>query len=932
MQKVSSLLLLSAVWLSAVTFGQANKVKAQLGSGEKLFDYQSITLDNGLNVITLEDFSTPIVAVQVWYAVGSKNERPDRQGYAHMFEHMMFKGTDHVSESDFFNLLRKVGGTNNAYTSFDQTVYYETLPSDQLGLALWLEAERMGFLKIDQPAFDTERQVVEEELRMRENQPYGNAFKKMAAVIFKDQPYQWTPIGNLATLRATSVPDLRQFWISYYVPNNATLIIVGAVEHAKAQALARQYFGWIPTGPQPPKVSVNEAPLTDLKTIVIDDENAPAGQVTLAWRTVPTGTRQETALDLLSQILGTGYSSRVYRELVAKTQIAVEAGTDTYNLQQDGLFLAQATLPPESNDYDALIAALKAQVEKVQKEGVSEAELEKARNQLLKQVVTTNLEIESKASLLGTAAVTMGDVRKVNTLIDRIRSISSQEVQQAAMRYLDTGRTYQFIIKRSQGMAQASKDNEAAPITAKPELQAPPPGRPGLKRPDWWPSKPPIAQTGTKGFELKYKEEQLPNGLKIKVVSNHEVPFVSVTLGLTNGAWTETKPATAFLTLQMLTKGTAKHTEAQLADALEQYAISLSAMADMDTSSVGMNCLTEQADRGMALLSEVVQTPTFDSGEFAKLVNQQVTELQIQRQDPEYLAETAFNRIVFDGHPYGRPVKGTPQEMRQLSAEDLSRWWSVYARPEQATLIFAGDITRDKALEMARQYFGDWKSQTAPAEIRLADIPQQSPTKIYLVNRPGSAQAQIQAGELGITRHSQPDYFYSLIAGNYFGGSFHSRLNDTIRVKKGLSYGAFGGFQPMAMAGTFVISTFTKNSTTAETVGVIIDQVREFETVMPSDEEFSDARSYFLGSFARNRETPQDVARDLWMIESQRLGKDYFKKLFKTMNRMDKEDCLDLAKRTVNPQRLAIVVVGDAKQLEEDLAEVAPVERIDIPE
>lgn len=929
MKKMVLLLSALSVLFSAPAFGLANKVKARVDAApEKMFDYRKVTLDNGLDVITLEDFSTPIVAVQVWYNVGSRDEKPDRQGYAHMFEHMMFKGTDRVSESDFFNLIRKVGGTTNAYTSFDQTVYYETLPSDQVELALWLEAERMSFLRIDQESFDTERNVVEEELRMRENQPYGNVFKKMAAAIFQKHPYRWTPIGNLAHLRATSVADLRQFWMDNYLPNNATLIIVGAIEHQKAQALAKEYFGWITAGPEPKQVNVTEPPLQETKTVVIDDENAPAGQVSLAWRTVPTGTRQETVLDFVSEILGGGRSSRIYRALVAETQTAVEAGTYTYNLQQDGLFMAQAVLPPTSEDYDGALEALKAQVKRLQTEGVTDDELEKARNQMLKQIVTTNLEIESKASLLGRAAVTMGSVEKVNTLLDEIRSVTRQEIQQAAVKYLDTDRVYQFIVKQNQGMEQARKDDESAPITAEPELQAPAPGRPGLQRPAGWPEKAPVVNTEDVAFDLKYQEAKLPNGLKIKIVPNHEVPFVSVMLGLQSGTWTESEPAAAFMTTQMLTKGTENYTEAELARALERYAISLGGGVNKDAATVSMNALTEHLDRGMSLLAEVVQKPTFDKDEFAKLLSQQVTELQIQQQDPEYIADKTFNSVIFDGHPYGRPVKGTPEDMKNLSPDDLKLWWSKFARPDLATLIFAGDITKEQAVEMARKYLGDWKTGLVETGTVLADIPEPAPTKIYLVDRPGSAQAQIQAGHLGLTRRQQPDYFVSLVAGNYFGGSFHSRLNESIRVKRGLSYGAFGGYRPLAMAGTFEISTFTKNASVAETVRVIIDQVKEFETVEPTSDEFVNTRSFFLGSFARNRETPQDVARDLWMIESEGLGKDYFKKLFAAMDKMNRQDCLEFARRTVNPDQLTIVVVGDAAQLKDGLSEIAPVEVI----
>ncbi|MHC5082385.1 MAG: M16 family metallopeptidase [Planctomycetota bacterium] len=929
MKRTALVGILLSVILTGACFGQANKVKPDMDpASDKMFDYRQITLDNGLKVITLEDFSCPIVSVQVWYQVGSKDEKSDRQGYAHMFEHMMFKGTEFVSEKDHFNLLRKVGGTCNAYTSFDRTVYHETLPADQIELALWLEAERMSFLKIDQHAFDTERKVVEEELRMRENQPYGNVFKKVFGALFEEHPYHWTPIGNLAHLRATSVADLRAFWKKYYLPNNATLIIVGDIEHEKAQELAKQYFGWIKPGPQPQPVTIKEPAIKEPKIIEIDDENAPAGQVMLAWRTIPTGTQEETVLDLLSSILGSGRSSRIYRDLVANSQVAVVASTWTYNLQQDGIFVADATLPPNSKDYEKARDALLTQIKLIQQNGVTEKELEKARNKMLKSIVTTNLQIESKAALLGNAAVTMGDVSRVNRFIDEIRAVTGQDIQNAAKKYLNENQLYQFTILQNNGMEHASKDNEDAGITAEPELEAPAPGRKGLQRPDDYPTLAPVADKDAAKINLKFKKAELSNGLKILVVSNHEVPFVSVKLGLTNGAWTEAHPGTAALAAQMLTRGTAKHDEAQLAAVLDQYAISLSGSADMDTAAVSANCLTEQLDRAMSLMAEVVLEPTFEKAEFDKLLKQEITGLNIQEQEPRYLAGKYYNQMLFGQHPYGRMVKGSVKDLKQLTPDQLKLWWAKFARPDQATLIFAGDIEKDQAVALAKKYLGDWKTDLVETGIVLTDIPKAAPTKIYIVDRPGSAQAQIRVGQLGLTRQQQPDYFISLIAGSYFGGSFHSRLNESIRVKRGLTYGAWGSFRPKVMAGTFDISTFTKNESTAETISVILDLVREFQTVEPTDAEFYDTRSYITGSFARNRETPQDVARDLWMIESEKLDKGYFKDLFKTLNNATKQDCMDLASNVINPDRLTIVVVGDANALKEDLEKVAPVEII----
>ncbi|MHC4772406.1 MAG: M16 family metallopeptidase [Planctomycetota bacterium] len=916
-----SLLLLTA----GLCLGLGNKARPQLGSpNEKLFDYQHITLDNGMEVISLEDFSCPIVAVQVWYKVGSKDEKPDRQGYAHMFEHMMFKGTDRIGEKDHFNLIRKVGGTCNAYTSFDQTVYLETLPADQIELALWLEAERMSFLKIDQYAFDTERKVVEEELRMRENQPYGNVFKKMAAELFTEHPYRWTPIGKLAHLRATSVPELRQFWFNNYIPNNATLIIVGAIEHKKAQALADRYFGWIPAGPEPKRITAVEPEPEEPKTVVIDDENAPAGQVVLGWRTVPAGRRDETVLDCLSQILGTGHSSRLYRSLVADTQIAVDAGTWTYNLQQDGIFIVQGTLPPTSEDYDGVMSALIEQIKKIKSDGVTDIELEKARNQMIKYIVTSNLSIESKARLLGSAAVTLGDIEKVNTRMDEIRSVTKEDIQRAANQYLSMDRVHQFTIKKNTGMKNARTDNEDAVVTAEAELEAPAPGRSGVRRPDEFPDTVPTTKGVNASFDLDYKRARLMNGLNILVVENHEVPFISVMLGMTHGAWTDTKPGTASMALSMLTRGTVHYNEAQLAEELERYAINITGSADIDTATVGMNSTTEQLDRGMGLLAEVALKPIFPQGEFDKLLQQKITSLNIKEQEPRYLANKYLNKVLFGEHPYARTAEATVSDIKQLTSDDLKLWWKQYAQPDFATLIFAGDITKNEAVSLAKKYFGQWNSVPMAAP-KIPSPPKAQPTTIHLVDRPGSAQAQIQVGQLGLTRKQQPDYFISLLAGAYFGGSFHSRINESIRVERGLSYGAFGGYQARNLAGTFTVSTFTKNESVAETIRVILDQIDDFQTVEPTDAEFYDTRSYFIGSFARNQETPQDIARDLWLIESQQLGEDYFKKLFRTLDKMNKADCVRVANTTIDPTSLAIVVVGDAEKLKETLSAIAPV-------
>lgn len=892
------------------------------------FDYQRIELDNGLEVITLEDFSCPIVAVQVWYHVGSKDEDPERQGFAHMFEHMMFRGTDKLGPTEHFSYIQRVGGTSNGYTGFDRTVYLETLPTEQLELALWLEAERMTFLKIDQEMFDTERKVVEEERRMGLNEPYGTLFEKLLAELFEVHPYRWAPIGKIPHLRAASVQELRDFWTKYYVPSNATLIIVGAVKHEEAQRLAKRYFGWIPRYPEPSRVEISESKPSAKRRVKIKEENAPVPGAGVVYRTVPLRDKDAIVFDIMAETLGGGKSSRLYRELVAEKQLAVGAEAESWSLEQDGLFGAGAAMSPLSKDANSVIEIIEKHIERLRTAPVSKRELMKAKNQMLRRLVTQNLKIDSKARMLGSAAVEYGDVSQVNRQLDDIRRVTAGDLMRAAKEYLAENRVIEVEVERNlpgavSGMLGIAKEEEA-PITAKPEKVAPKPGRNGLVRLADWPEEPPIAETKVTRITPKHSSKKLANGLKVLVVPNHEVPFVSVQLGLLSGAWTESKPGTAAMTMQMLAKGTSKHSEGELADELETYAISLLGSGEMDTATVNVGCLTEHTKRAMGLLGEVILEPSFPEEEFEKLRKQVLASLAVSSAEPDYIADREFRRRIYGGHPYSRTATGEIEDVNALVLDDLKKWWSRFARPDTAVLIFSGDIEEKEAFELAKKTFGDWKVSDERPEIKVPQPEEITGTHIYLVDRPGSIQSQIRIGQRGITRHDD-GYFVSRIASSYFGWAFDSRLNESLRVEKGLTYGVWGSYIANRFAGEFQVNTFSKTKSTAEAVRAALEEIKRFKTEGPSEKELESSRSYILGSFVRGRETPQQIARDLWLIESQGLGEDYLDRLLDRIAKTKEEDCERLIKGTIEPDKLAIIVVGEAEKLKEELEQIAPV-------
>ncbi len=905
---------------------------ACLGAGR--YEFERLVLDNGLTVISLEDHSCPIVAVQVWYAVGSKDEDPARQGFAHMFEHMMFRGTERLGPEAHFEHIRRTGGECNAFTSFDNTTYVNQLPANQLDLALWLEAERMAALRIDSEGFHKERAVVEEERRLRSlDAPYGTVPEKLLAELFKAHPYRWTPIGQIPHLRAATIEELQAFWDRYYVPSNATLVVVGDVSHSEVQRLAKKNFGWIPRSPNPPRITVREPLPTEPRTITIPEKKGPAPLVGLVYRGVPQGHPDQVPLDLLMSILGGGESSRMYRDLVKERKLAQVAMAGAFSLQDDGIVGAGAALMPWG-DKEGAIEALRTHLRRAREEPVAARELEKAKNQMLSTLIKESLTVESKAGLLGKAQTIEGDADKANSNIELVRAVKVEDLQRVARTYLDADR--ESVVKVQPGFGGMLKslfggkndagDEGAAPVPKPAENRVAVRGGPRaeLKRPEELSFTPPNAPLFESISEVPHRISALENGMRIVVIPDHEVPFITITLGLRYGAWTETKPSTASLASQMITKGSQHHTAAELAEELEYNAISLNGSVGLDMGTVTASCTSDKFEKALGLLAEVARTPTFPKDELDILRQQILLVLMIQSRTPEYAADREFRKQIFGRHPYSRTPAGEPADVRAVTAEDLRQWWRSFVAPETCVLYVAGDISAETAASLIRSAFADWKPGEAKPAIRSMTPPAPSSTRIFLVDRPGSVQSQIRVGHLGITR-DHPQYFNGLVLSQIFGGAFNSRLNKAIRIEKGLTYGARGGLRADRFAGLFSVSTSTKTPATVETLKIILEEIARLQAAPTEKAEADDARSYLVGSFAGNRETPAATINDLWLVEYAMLPADYFKMYLQAVRNAEPENMHRAARELIDRNRLTIVVVGEAEKLQAELEAIAPV-------
>ena len=874
-------------------------------------------LDNGLRVITFEDHRSPIVSVQVWYHVGSKDEDPDRQGFAHMFEHMMFRGTDRIGPQDHFKYLNRYGSRVNGYTSFDQTVYWETVPVSQLDLALWLEAERLASLKINDDYFAAEREVVKEERRMRYlNRPYGKLYETMFDAAFKVHPYRWTPIGNMPHLNAATVDELRAFFETYYVANNATLVVVGDVRHEDVLAEARQYFGAIPRRPDPPRVTIVEPPMMQARRVEITDQ-APSPRVVFAYQAPSARDDDAIPLDVLGRILSVGQSSRLYRHLVQGKELAVSVYGYHYALEQHGLFVLSATLKPEVT-IEAAEQAMLEEVQLILDQGIEEAERAKARNQAMAEYVHAGQTVQGRADRLGYAAVILGDVERVNSDLDRIRAVTADEVMAVARRVFSEENRTTIVIRPDENPPE-SADVEDKSESASEEIA-------DLPRPKEMPTGNPPQPVNLPFPSLR----KLKNGLQVVVFADHSVPAVTLSFNALIGGKNDParEAGLAYVTTSTLRRGTKKHTGDELAELIDSHAISLSESVEHENTRVAMWTLSEHLDVAAQTLAEVIREPTFPEKEVSGFVSRAAAREAINEENPSTLASRAIDGALFGDHYLARPTGGTSASLKEITREDVVGFHGGFFGPGGACLTFAGDVTDEQAVALAERWFGDWERKTQPVE--SAEVPEREALRILLVDRPGAIQSEIRIGQVVPLLRQDRDYAAARMLSEVFGGSFSSRLNRVLRIEKGLTYGVRGYFDVDAGGAALKIGTFTRTDKTVEAIEAILAEVDRLQAGSMTKDEIGEARDSLIGRFQMALETPAQVASSWWYLTVWGLPERWYTDYQRSIADINDPVRVDVAaNRLLDRSRLTIVVVGDRSQIEAELSRIAPVQVVD---
>ena len=859
------------------------------------------TLANGLRVIVHEDHKAPIVAVNVWYHVGSKDEGPGKTGFAHLFEHLMFNGTENF-DNEYFLPFAQVGATDqNGTTYFDRTNYFQTVPSTALDTALWMESDRMGHLlgAVTEEKLESQRGVVQNEKRQSENQPYGLAFERIVEGVFpKGHPYSWLPIGSMEDLNAASLDDVKTWFETYYGPNNAVLVIAGDVDTEEAFARAEHFFGDIEPGPSLTRQKVWVPTLDGVSREILEDRNAKEARIYKVWPVPEWANEDADTLGLVASVLGSGKNSRLYKRLVYDDQIATGVGVSPLFLEIAGFMYISATVA-ESSSIEEVEAAIDEELARFVERGPTRDELKRVRTQYLSGFVRGVEKVggfSGKSNILAENAVYGDDPGFYKVSLDRIEAATRESVRAAAERWLPADR--QYILEIHPRPTLAANDE-------------------GADR-----SEVPLPESFPDSRFDDFERVTLDNGLSLVVARRDAVPVVQMQLLLDAGyAADQFAPAgTSSLTMAMLDEGTSSRDALEISDELGQLGASLGTGANIDASFVSLNTLSSELDAALDIFADVVLNPTFPDNELARLRKLRSAAIEREKTQPVQLALRVLPELMYGkDHAYGQPLtgNGTQESLAAISRDTLVSFHEQWFKPNNATLIVVGDVTLDDIRGRIERHFGSWKAGDVPAKnIATVDL---KPEKVYLIDRPGSIQSVILAGHVAPPKANANEFAIQAM-NEVLGGDFTSRVNMNLREDKDWAYGAYTLFISTRGQRPFLAYAPVQSDKTAASMAELKLEIERLLGEKPATtEELDRVMNQNTLSLPGRWETAGSVASSLAEIVRFGLPDDYWRTYAQRIRSVTLDDVGAAADEVLKPDNMLWVVVGDRATIEDDI-------------
>ncbi len=864
--------------------------------------YKKFVLKNGLTLLVHEDRKAPIVAVNIWYHVGSKNEKPGRTGFAHLFEHLMFNGSEHFND-DYFKVLEGLGATDlNGTTNEDRTNYFQNVPTSALDTVLWMESDRMGHLvgAITQAKLDEQRGVVQNEKRQGENEPYGRVDLAMTDAVFpKGHPYSWSVIGSMEDLGAASLDDVKAWFQNYYGAANAVIVLAGDIDAETARAKVEKYFGDIPAGPPVTKHQAWVAKRSGEQRQIMQDR-VPQDRLYLVWNVAPWGTEDMTLLELTAQVLAGGKTSRLYKRLVYDEQIATTVSAALDSREIASLFYIQANVRPGA-DRAKVEAAVRDELAKLLKDGPTPAEVERVRTQYRSAFISGVERIGGfggKSDVLAQGQVYAGNPEQYKTTLARVASATAPQVKDVANRWLADGL---YVLE-----VQPFPDYSTTPSTVD-RKAVPTPGAPPAA------SFPPFTRA------------KLANGMTLIVAERRAVPKVSLSLLVDAGTAADqsASPGTASLTLDMMDEGTKTRSSQQIAEDLARLGASLGVGSSLDQSSVSITALSDKLEESLAIFGDVILNPSFPADELERLRKRRLATIQQESMQPIGIALRVLPGLLYGpAHAYGTPLtgSGTIDAVTKVTRDALVKFHADWFKPNNATLVVVGATTMAEIRPRIEALFAGWKSGTVPAK-NIGTVPV-GRAGVYVIDRPGSEQSLILAGHVAPPK-ANPDEVAIEAMNAMLGGQFVSRINMNLREDKHWTYGAQTLFWDARGQRPFIIYSPVQTDKTKESIQEIRKELAGIQGSAPVTEaELAMAKNGLVLTLPGRWETGGAVGGSLEELVTYGLPDDHWATYGTKVKALTAADIVRAAKAAIHPDNVAWVVIGDYAKIKTGLAEL----------
>jgi zinc protease len=886
MKKLLTLLLLTACPI--LLFSQNFKFSAK----DINIEYKEYTLPNGLTLLVYEDHKAPIVAINLWYHVGSKNEKLGKSGFAHLFEHLMFNGSENYND-DYFQVLERIGGTDvNGTTNTDRTNYFQNVPTAAFDQLLWLESDRMGHLlgAIDQAKLDEQRGVVQNEKRQGENRPYGKQYDLLTKAMFpKGHPYSWTVIGEMEDLNAASLEDVHEWFKAYYGPDNAVLSIAGDINPEDVYEKVLAYFGDIPAGPTIARPEV-QLPKHPSNTREHYQDRVPESRIVKAWITPEVGSKEDSYFDLIASILSTGKNSRLYKKLIYEDQSATSANSFQYSSEIASRFIVQVNVKP-GNEVEELEKNTMAIVNEFIANGPTQEELDRARASYFSSFIKGLERIGGfggTSDILASGATYHGDPEHYKKVFGYIENATVADLKATAQKWL-------------------KQYNHTIICTPFPEYSS---VASTIDR-----SKIPDLGTPVKASFPDVQRATLKNGMNVVLAQRSDVSTVVVDLMIDAGYSSDQSatPGTAALALNMMDEGTKNMSSLEINNQLQLLGASLSTNSDLDISYVSINTLRPSLDASLDLFADVILNPSFPENEFDRLKKEQLNRIKREKSQPISMVLRVMTRYMYGSdHAYSLPYTGSGYEktVSALTREDLIKFYDRWMKPNNSTIVVVGDISLEELTSKLEKRFGKWKKGDVPTK-NITKVESPKGNILYLMDRPESQQSIIITGHI-----TEPYGDVSEIARenlmDVLGTQFTSRINMNLREDKHWSYGARGLILNAKGQRPFVGYAPVQTDKTAESVTEMKKEITQFVKEKPqTQEELEKVKGNAVLQLPGQWETNNAVSNSLTNMVKYGLPDDYYKKYDENMRSLSLEDVNAVSKKLIRPKELNWFVVGD---------------------